>query len=276
MIKFAKPAPNEIFTITADAAWPTIQFATDAAGPHSWTWTVEWKKFKESKVVNTPDNTWDAKKSVADLGGTLTVVATAGSATATIVVKIEGTNPTRAAVVEHIPAGEDRDLLQKIVEHESKTRHFTDTKEPLGSFDGGFGLCQLTNPAPTFPQVWNWKKNIDAGVKLLGTKRSEAKAFLGKEKRTYTDEQLQLETVCRWNGGTYHEWDDAAKQWVRAKHILCDTKTGNIGWDMRDAENKGKTEAELHKRDSASYSKPPTKDAHWKYIGVCYADRVLK
>ena len=62
--------------------------------------------------------------------------------------------------------------------------------------------------------------------------------------------------------------------WVRNADILCDPATGNIGWDMTDPENNGKTVAELHKRDAGTYSKRPS-GAHWKYSGVCYADAVL-
>lgn len=98
---------------------------------------------------------------------------------------------------------------------------------------------------------------------------------LTQSSRTYTADQLKYEAVCRWNGGSHHEWDAKAVAWVRKASILCDTKTGNIGWDMTDAENKDKTEAALRKRDSDSYKKPPTATAHWKYSGVCYADRIL-
>ena len=90
-----------------------------------------------------------------------------------------------------------------------------------------------------------------------------------------TGDQLTREAVCRWNGGAYHQWDAKAGKWVRLSNILCDSATGNIGWDTNDAENTGKGEAELHKRDRGAYSAPPAAGAHWKYSGICYADRVL-
>jgi hypothetical protein len=37
-------------------------------------------------------------------------------------------------------------------------------------------------------------------------------------------------------------------------NVLCDTQTGNIGWDMTKSENKDKTEAELRARDKGAYS----------------------
>jgi hypothetical protein len=136
-------------------------------------------------------------------------------------------------------------------------------------------MCQLTNPVPGFDQVWNWKLNVQAGLSLFSGKRTAAINYLTQNNRSYTNEQLMYEAVCRWNGGSYHEWDDKAGKWIRHPNILCDSATGNIGWDMDDAANKGKTEVELHKRDSASYSKPPGASAHWQYSGVCYADKVL-
>jgi len=135
-------------------------------------------------------------------------------------------------------------------------------------------MCQLTTPAPKFEEVWNWKMNIDAGVKLFNDKRTAAVAYLSKH-GTYTAEQLKYETVCRWNGGAYHHWDEKKGQWVRPANILCDAKTGNIGWDMDNPANKGKTEAQLHARDSEEYSKPPGSSANWRYSGVCYADAIL-
>jgi hypothetical protein len=57
---------------------------------------------------------------------------------------------------------------------------------------------------------------------------------------------------------------------------LVRLQTGNIGWDMTRAANVGKTEVELHKRDSGSYSRPPGAGANWRHYGVCYADHVLR
>ena len=146
---------------------------------------------------------------------------------------------------------------------------------PVKSFDNGYGMCQLTTPPPTADQVWNWKLNVNGGLALVSGKRGDAIKYLSQSGRTYTDDQLNHEAVCRWNGGSYHVWDDKSKAWARPSNILCDSATGNIGWNMDDAENKGKTEAELHKRDSGTYSKPPQSGAHWKYSGVCYADAIL-
>jgi len=63
--------------------------------------------------------------------------------------------------------------------------------------------------------------------------------------------------------------------WVRKASILCDTATGNIGWDMTKPENKDKTEAALRARDKGNYSAGRKPESTWGYFGVCYADRIL-
>ena len=70
-------------------------------------------------------------------------------------------------------------------------------------------MCQLTNPTPSFEQVWNWKRNVDGGLALFARKRTSTSAitYLSESGRNYSPERLQRESVCRWNGGRYHEWD---------------------------------------------------------------------
>ena len=270
---FVKPAVNETFTITSVPEWPGINFETDGTGAHTWHWTIAWDRFTKSGSETTTGNQWDAKALVVNCGGTLTVRAEANNTMATVTVKISGTNPSPSEVAGYLAMRPNSAGFDKIVEHESKFKHFNMRNEPIKSFDNGYGMCQLTNPAPTFDQVWNWKMNVEAALNLFEQKRANAIVYLSQNNRTYTNEQLKYEAVCRWNGGAYHVWDAKAGKWVRPSNILCDSKTGNIGWNMDDAENKDKTEEDLHKRDSGSYSKPP--GTHWKYYGVCYADSIL-
>ena len=114
------------------------------------------------------------------------------------------------------------ELFGEIIEHETKFKHFDKGNQPVKSHDGGFGLCQLTNPAPSFEQIWNWKLNIDGGLKLFGEKRSAAIAHLSHGGRKYTSDQLKYETVSRWNGGGYHEWDAKAGAWVTSSRGLSE------------------------------------------------------
>jgi hypothetical protein len=273
-MKFTKPKLNETFTISSAPEWPSISFETDATGSHSWTWTIVWGNFKKTGKETTPANKWDAKTAITDLGGTLTVRAEANKVSASITVMVKGTNPTEILVTDYLATKANSAGFGDIIRHESKYKHFNANSEPIKSFDNGYGMCQLTTPTPSFDKVWNWKRNIDGGLNLFEQKRSAAILYLKQSSRSYTDDQLKYEAVCRWNGGSYHVWD-AKAGWVRPANILCDSATGNMGWNMDDAENKGKSEADLHKRDRASYSKPPAAGAHWKYLGVCYADRIL-
>jgi hypothetical protein len=123
-------------------------------------------------------------------------------------------------------------------------------------------MCQLTTPHPSFEQCWNWKLNVDAGLNLFAQKRGAALAYQGG--RSYTEDQLNHEAVSRWNGGAYHEWDANAGEWVRKANVHCDSQTGNIGWDMNDPNNTGRSEADLHQRDRGGYSAGPAASSHWK------------
>ena len=106
-------------------------------------------------------------------------------------------------------------------------------------------------------------------------KRQAAVRYLSQNGRTFTDDQLTRETIARWNGGPYHVWGSAQQAWIRNPDILCDSKTGNIGWDLTKPENRGKSEGALHQRDAAQYRHPPGQNDCWGYFGVCYADRLL-
>ncbi|MET0384608.1 MAG: hypothetical protein ABW321_01555 [Polyangiales bacterium] len=275
ILKLTTPAPNTTFTIADDTTMPPVKFRTDGSGSHTWSWTMKWGTFSVSGTATSPGNEWDASAAIADIGGTLSVTVTAAGQSATIAVLIRGTNPTEALVTNYLAEKAESAGFDKILKQESRFRHFNAQGEPIKSFDNGYGMCQLTTPVPSFKQVWSWKRNIDGGLQLFAQKRNAAIAYLGQSGRSYTPDQLRRETVCRWNGGSYHVWEGNPAAWVRNGNILCDTATGNIGWDMTDAENAGKTEAQLRARDKGSYSAPPTAAAHWKYSGVCYADHVL-
>jgi hypothetical protein len=273
-MKFIKPQINQLFLITSAPLWPTIIFQTDQKGPHRWSWTVKWHNFVKSGAATTAGSSWDAKDAILNIGGALTVRADCNSSSSQITVAIGGQNPNGAEVKSCLSGYSGSAGFEKIISQESKFKHFNSSQVPIRSFDNGYGMCQLTKPAPSFEQCWNWKLNIAAGLALFNVKRTSAIVYLSQGGRSYSSDQLLYETVSRWNGGNYHEWDTESGQWVRHPNILCDSRTGNIGWDMTDNQNKGKTEEQLHKRDSGSYSKH-AKAAPWKYFGPCYAEHVL-
>ena len=279
-MKLTSPKADAKFLISSAAEWPAIAFETDGGGPHEWRWSIVWNNFKKSGIAHTPGNRWDARTELTNYGGMLTVNAQAGEAgkppqvSAAITVNLIGTNPSEAEATAYLATKADGKGFDKILKQEAGFRHFKNG-EPIQSFDNGYGMCQLTKPVPAFEQIWNWKLNIDGGLVLFAQKRALALAHLAQSGRSYTAEQLTHEAVCRWNGGSYHEWDAGPGAWVRVRAILCDLKTGNIGWDMTKPANQGKTETELHARDSGTYNRPPGADANWRYSGVCYADHVL-
>jgi hypothetical protein len=273
-MKITSPALNAVFAITADPKWPSIVFQTDATGLHSWQWTISWNTYSKSGVETSPANQWDAANAISGLGGQLKVQATANGQSDTVSVRVTGQNPSTQQVTAYLASQAGSDGFDKLLEHESKCKHFNAQGDPIKSFDNGYGMCQLTSPPPSFAQVWNWKLNVDGGLALFAQKRAAAIQYLTQQGRSYTADQLKYEAVCRWNGGSYHVWD-AKNGWVRDPNIVCDSQTGNIGWDMTDAENQGKTAVQLHQRDSSSYSGGRQSGAHWRYFGVCYADAIL-
>lgn len=295
---WVSPAENQVFKLNNDATLPEIifEFITDATGPYKWSWCIEWdakasglrekarqkktlKSFKESGEFESADKKWTVNFDNKILGGKLTVKVQAGENKLERVVNIKGQNPGAEAVKTYINSLDGIGGFDKLLEQETRSKHFINLdNEPIVAFDQGYGITQITNPAPTYSQVWSWKENIVVGSELYKKKRKLAENYLGKDGRTYTEEQLQHETYSLWNGGHYHKWDADKNEWVRKENILCDSQTGNIGWDMSKTANSGHTESELHNRDKDSYklgSKGKTKEHEWFYTGVCYADHVL-
>lgn len=297
-LTWVSPAENAVFKITQDAELPEIvfEFRTQVAGDYKWTWTIEWEAkvsglrerarkgnvlqtFKESGSFVSNARSWTVGFSEKVLGGTLTVEVSVGAKTLKRAIVIKGQNPTVQSVATYIATLDDMTGFEKLLEQETNSKHFINFDgEPIVAFDKGFGITQMTNPVPSYEQVWNWKANILAGSSIYKDKVRIAKKYLGQAGRTYTDDQLRHEVFSRWNGGSYHEWDRVSTSWVRKKNLLCDANTGNIGWSMDNEMNKDKTEAQLRERDKDTYSKGSkgqSDDHPWQYQGVCYADHVL-
>ena len=294
--KWIQPNPGQIFYIDEDGNFPSITFEIDTQepGPYEWALSIAWpaavsglkESVKRGKVLKTFSKIKDLFKldskscsvNFTDIiGGTFTAQVKAGKHTFKRSVYVRGKNPGKDRVVTFLNTIEDIKGFEKLLEQESKFKHFIDADSmPIVAFDGGYGLTQMTTPAPSYEQIWNWKENIKGGTALYKIKQKAAKTYLSQSKRTYTEDQLKLETWSRWNGGSYHVWDEKNKTWVRNDNIVCDPVTGNIGWDMTLADNKDKTVDELHKRDEKSYKTPKSKAAtnQWRYTGICYADHL--
>jgi hypothetical protein len=297
-LTWVSPAENAVFKITKDAELPDIvfEFCPQSVGDYKWSWTIEWnakvsglrerarkgnalRTFKESGSFVSRNSMWTVNFSEKVLGGTLTVKVSFNGKTLVRAVVIKGQNPTPASVATYVATLDDMIGFEKLLEQETNSKHFIDfDSEPIVAFDKGYGITQMTNPAPTYEQAWNWKANILAGSSIYKDKVRIAKKYLGQAGRTYTKNQLRHEIFSRWNGGSYHSWDTVSATWVRKSNVLCDSNTGNIGWSTDKEKNKDKTEAELRKRDKDTYSKGSagqSDDHPWEYKGVCYADHVL-
>jgi hypothetical protein len=98
--------------------------------------------------------------------------------------RVLGANPGIAELQAYVP---NYGLLRKLMMIESamgthvpkQFRHLDPQGYPLFSQDGlqGVGLCQLTYPAPTAAQIWNWKANVDAGLELYKQKERHARNY---------------------------------------------------------------------------------------------------
>lgn len=271
-MRIVSPAANTQFKIASDASPPQIMLKTDGQGPHVWTWTMSWRRFRKQGTVNTPDGNLTLQNEIADVGGTLLIQVRVGSNQASVQLKVIGTNPSTTELTTYINAQPNNDDFYAIVNHETQGLNFDRRGEPKVSFDGGYGMSQLTTPAPTYAQCWSWKRNVDGGLALLATKRLAATTYLSAH-GTYTHDQLRRETVARWNGGAYHQWD--GRNWVRPANIVCAPGTGNIGWDTNDPDNANMTQQQLLTRDRQTFSNPHTPNRHWRYTGICYADALI-
>jgi hypothetical protein len=138
---------------------------------------------------------------------------------AQVVIQIRGTNPPTADISAALGgAGSDGD---QIACHESSRRQFSNGNPVLGP-GGDVGLMQLCNPAATCEQRWNWRSNAAAGLALLAQKRVAARTYLNAHvvdghypnDQGFNDaEVLRRETIQRYNGGRYWQWDAAQSRW---------------------------------------------------------------
>jgi hypothetical protein len=119
-------------------------------------------------------------------GGDLQIrvdVSTGGQAlsASTSGLKIGGTNPALSDLRGAIP----EEPLRRMVRQESGGRQFVAAADggqgvcPLFSSDnlGGVGLLQVTNPAPTQDEIWNWLANVAAARRLFSQKLATAQRF---------------------------------------------------------------------------------------------------
>lgn len=95
--------------------------------------------------------------------------------TATRTFAIYGKNPDASQLRPHMS---DPWFFAKLVRAESSCLQFYPSGGGLPRSDGqGYGLTQLTNPAPERVHVWNWTANLNEAKRRLGNFKSEAESW---------------------------------------------------------------------------------------------------
>lgn len=291
MGEWVTPESCQVFYIDDHAEFPEIVFEikTDEDGPYVWEWLISWtpeacpqaegkKRFKAKNSTvfskngsfNSDNKKWKCELG-AVIGGDLIVKVKTVETTFVRKVTILGKNPSKEKVQTEIDSWktkEDNELAKKIFTQESRYRHFYSDNQPLTSFDNGYGLGQLTNPVPTYEQIWNWKAHTAEILKnRLPSHRKRAKKYLD-EHGGYTSEMLDMETLAcynGWSGGQhYWNWDGTTKKWEINNNVICDPNQSNKGWIISQSENKDKSLEELKKDPKAKLV----------YTGRCYAEHI--
>ncbi len=118
-------------------------------------------------------------------GGTLLLTATVelnnvqhSSRTSVMVL---GRNPPGDTVLSYLSSQfpSSHYTLWRIAQAESGVRQFNEDGHPVWSQDQrhGVGIMQITNPSPTDDEVWNWKRNADAGNRVLQSTYNSARGW---------------------------------------------------------------------------------------------------
>lgn len=289
--EWISPDSCQTFYIDENAKFPeiTYEIKTDEAGPYEWSWDIQWvvlacpqkadkNRFKPKHAVTfkkTGKFTSNVKNWKADLGeivgGELTIKVKVGTKTFIRKTLIRGKNPSQEKIHVEIDSYTEKGnvgLLKKIYKQESNNRQFYSDESPLVSFDNGYGMGQLTNPAPSYEQIWNWKAQTKQIIeKRLPDCRKIAKKYLDQHPG-YSDDMLDLETLVPYNGMAkkqrYHNWDATKKMWSANDDVICDPDQSNKGWLTTEKDNENKTLSELQKDKTA---KP-------FYTGRCYAEHI--
>jgi hypothetical protein len=276
------------FAITTEPAMPAIQVKASlvgatAATSFEWTATLEFDPAQctnGAKAAVNPPQTLTGIAPTGEFtvqfpqirGGRLTIRVKARVGNEEIVgerkdLKIVGTNPKFSELTDALPSR----VFRALVWHESRGRQFLGPNNggtgacPLYSGDqlGGVGLMQITRPAPTLDQTWNWRANIKAGLALFEDKKTTARAWAkafrnGTEfkalvdaynaERTkqrlpavqvtipdFTEEQVDVDALRGYNGwaAKVHEFRPALEpNGLLAVTLSPDGVTGTARWEQ--------------------------------------------
>lgn len=149
--------------------------------------------------------------------------------------KILGTEPNNSDLMNYIDSRNPPWYAKKVAKRESFGGHQfarDGSGYPLVSSDGGFGVYQLTNPIPDYSQIFNWKENVNEGVRRLVLKQVGADNWMKSQRLQaggvpvpdevvgnchFTDANIaDAVAIKMYNGaelGNYCAWDNANHQW---------------------------------------------------------------
>ena len=95
--------------------------------------------------------------------------------------EIKGRNPSEAQIGARASS---RWYVRRLIRKESSCLQFVDGY-PHKSDDNGYGLMQITNPAPTEADLWRWRTNIDTGKSIIDKKHKVADDWWAEQKRQW-------------------------------------------------------------------------------------------
>lgn len=134
--------------------------------------------------------------------------------------RIRGRNPSPDAVVERL--GGKNSPAAWLASYLSGLKQFDIQGMPNFAENGSVGIMRLCDPAAKQFQRWSWVQNADAGKALLQRAEGMAKAHLDQHRidGTYRNQRqlndptvLLFETLQRYLGGGYWEWDEQHQHW---------------------------------------------------------------
>lgn len=283
--------PNKVFLIRNDTRMPDIEAVCEVLGGNIPAGlTYEWEVTLVMNPAGVPhavgritlhpsihrqtDTLRFPIPFTAVRGGTLTVRVTSNinnqRISAIQTAEVLGVNPAPAQFrAEGVP-----ELLMKLMMAESSLHQFRTNGHkigyPLFSADGlgGVGLGQITRPRPTDDEVWNWKINVKAALKLYDKKKHAARSYLNEYPHSkefqnlvqtynqlrmansppgpsgaipamlkvtlpaYTEEMLENETIRLYNGEPVHLHEYIAREvnGVLFVKVSADNLNGTAEW----------------------------------------------
>ncbi|CAF1549586.1 unnamed protein product [Adineta ricciae] len=99
---------------------------------------------------------------------------------------ILGTQPAKRTIMTYIDSRSSFWYAKNIAAQESSGgQQFSIDRYPLFSsaHDNGYGIYQITNPTPTYNEVWNWKANVDAGIRIINQKTTAAISWMANQRQ---------------------------------------------------------------------------------------------